>query len=314
MKEQKEKFKFILKKGAVLIIACAVSLSCFNGCKKRETQYTFAWMSDTQGYSKNVPKIYDTMTEWLKESAKYKNIKFVFHTGDVVNDNIKYQWKNADKAMKTIDGVIPYTVAAGNHDVNQKSAEYNEFVSYFGRNRFKDEDGGYFYKNGMASAKLLNAGSQKYIMTAIGYGADSGAKKWLRDILRQYSDRTAVLTTHDYLNADGSLSENGKDLYENIVLPSKNIHLVLCGHNHGAAINTAKIDDNGDGIPERTVYQMIADYQMTENMGNGFMRLLMINETTKELSVKTYSPYTFKYNCFSEKADEFSVSIKDWFK
>ncbi|PJN86223.1 hypothetical protein CV739_01510, partial [Bacillus velezensis] len=48
--------------------------------------YSFVWMSDTQYYAQGHPNIFDKMTEWIKENKEKHNIKYVFHTGDIVDD------------------------------------------------------------------------------------------------------------------------------------------------------------------------------------------------------------------------------------
>ncbi len=56
--------------------------------------YTFAWMSDTQYYAESYPHIFDKQTAWIKSNQKRLNIKYVFHTGDIVDDSADIrQWK-----------------------------------------------------------------------------------------------------------------------------------------------------------------------------------------------------------------------------
>ena len=58
--------------------------------------YTFVWMSDTQYYSESYPHIFDRKTQWIVEKSDATKIKYVFHTGDLVDHHDKeYQWKNA---------------------------------------------------------------------------------------------------------------------------------------------------------------------------------------------------------------------------
>ncbi|MBD5046369.1 hypothetical protein GUF44_03195, partial [Xanthomonas citri pv. citri] len=66
--------------------------------------YTFVWMSDTQYYAESYPHIFDKQTEWIKDNQKQLNIKYVFHTGDIVDDSADIrQWKNADRSMSVLD-------------------------------------------------------------------------------------------------------------------------------------------------------------------------------------------------------------------
>lgn len=130
--------------------------------------YTFVWMTDTQFYSQDYPEIYDKMTEWIADNADTQNIKYVFHTGDVTNwyayDN---QWKNADASMKKLDGKVPYSILAGNHDVGFTANDYTQYLQYFGEKRFAGEKNAEWYEGGKASAKLLTVGNRQFLMLAL---------------------------------------------------------------------------------------------------------------------------------------------------
>jgi len=274
--------------------------------------YTFVWMSDTQYYSASYPEIFSSMTEWIAGNEAEQNIKAVFHTGDLTDDGAdSAQWENAVSAMSTLSGVVPYTVLAGNKDVSigGSDSDYSAFLKYFGAC-----GGGSVLRDGSgeAMALLLEAGATKYVVLALGWNADDGALSWANGVLAEYPDRVAIVTTHDYLDKKAELSENGERIYREIVEPNANVRLVLCGHKYCAARRTTEIDDDGDGAADRTVYQLIADYQNGENGGDGFMRLLTVDEAAKTLTVRTYSPYMDKYDCFSADEDEFTLSIADW--
>ena len=139
---------------------------------------------------------------------------------------------------------------------------------------------------------------------------------WADTILKEHTEIPAILTTHDYMSVDGMRNDTGDKLFEEIVRKNPNVHLVLCGHNHDAQCRQDDLDDNNDGIKDRTVYQLMADYQETASGGNGFMRLLTIDERNKKLTVTTYSPFLNQYNCYSAKypgKDHFDIDISDWF-
>ena len=58
--------------------------------------YTFVWMSDTQYYSESFPYIFDRQTQWIVENQEAMKIKYVFHTGDLVDESDKEeQWNYA---------------------------------------------------------------------------------------------------------------------------------------------------------------------------------------------------------------------------
>lgn len=279
--------------------------------------YTFAWISDTQIYSASYPDIFTEMTAWVADNSASLGIRALFHTGDVVDSRSKpQQWINARSAMSLLDGKLPYTVLAGNHDVgaNAGDYDYSQFLADYGESSpCGAQTSMLWYKGGESRALLLDIGSKGYIILAIGWGADDAAFAWANSVLAEHRDRIAVLTTHSYLHIDATVGSNGMLLFDDIVKTNPNVKLVLCGHNHSAARVAAEIDDNGDGTPDRRVWQLLADYQAETNGGNGFIRLLQIDENSGLLSVKTYSPHTDSYNCLDESEDEFTLDISDWF-
>lgn len=283
------------------------------------TPYTFVWMSDTQHYSQRKPQIYMSMTNWIVDNADEMNIRYVFHTGDVVHRREeKEQWINADAAMQVLDGVIPYSILAGNHDVGWRGEEYGTYLQYFGKDRFKDsENTRVYYMDGRATAEFLTVGKTKYLLIALGYHLKTPSLyQWANELLANNRDCIAILSTHEYLQEDGSRSDIGEILFQNVVKCNPNVRMVLCGHNHTALRTQTSVDDDGDGQPDRNVIEMLVDYQTQDNGGNGFMRLLTVCESTRTLKVQTYSPYLDRYECLTDTPDQdtFTLSIAEWFQ
>ncbi|MBP3039570.1 lamin tail domain-containing protein [Bacillaceae bacterium Marseille-Q3522] len=283
-----------------------------------EYDYTFVWMSDTQYYAESYPYIFDRQTEWIAEKQDELKIKYVFHTGDLVNiSDQDYQWQNADKFMKVLDdNAIPYGVLAGNHDVDQVSTDYTDYYRYFGEDRFKDKPyyGG-SYLNNRGHYDLISAGGNDYIMVYLGWGVTDEGIAWMNDVLAAHPDRKAILNFHEYLLASGSRHPLGDKIYNEVVLPNENVIAVLSGHYHEAQTLVDEIDDNGDGVVDRTVTQMLADYQAGPEGGQGYMRLLHFDQDNNRIIVNTYSPYMNDYNYYDSEAypgkDEFTIENID---
>ncbi len=276
--------------------------------------YSLVWMSDTQYYSESYPHIYDKMTNWIAKEKEAMNIKYVFHTGDLVDKSYReYEWQNADKSMKVLDQAdVPYGVLAGNHDVNHKDEDYTKFGEYFGENRFKGKDYyGASYKNNRGHYDLISEKGNDFIMLYMGWGVNEEDMKWMNEVLAQYPERKAILNFHEYLLVSGTRSPIGDEIFKNVVMPNKNVIAVLSGHYHDAETLVDTIDDNQDGKPDRKVYQMLADYQGGPEGGQGFMRLLQVNPVENKIYMKTYSPYLDKFNFYDPteypSKDEFVI-------
>lgn len=283
---------------------------------EKEYEYSFAWISDTQYYSKSYQHIQEKMTQWVVDNQKKFNIQYVFHTGDLVdNADQEFQWKNSDKAFKTFDkNKIPYGVLAGNHDVGHKDGDYQMYSKYYGEKRFNsNEYYGGSYENNRGHYDLVSAKGNDYIMMYMGWGIGADEIAWMNDVLAQYPDRKAILNFHEYLLVSGQRSPIGNYIYENVVVPNKNVEAVLCGHYHDSELLVDEIDDDNDGTPDRTVYQMLADFQGGPEGGQGYLRLLLVDQDTNTIDVKTYSPYLDEYNYYKPEIypgkDEFSIEM-----
>lgn len=267
--------------------------------------YTFAWITDTQFNVESDPHIFKSQLDWIKDHIGDKKIKYVFHTGDIVNRTFeKNQWKLVDQYMSILDeNQIPYGVLAGNHDVGQGyilDFDYSYYEQYFGEDRFINKPfyGG-SYKNNRGHYDLISEGGNDYLMLYMGWGDGDPNPNWLNEdiewmnkVLAAYPNRTAILAFHKYLHSNGQLEPaNGQKIFDEVIVPNKNVAMVLSGHYTGSKLLTSDIDDNGDGTPDRKVYQILYDYQGTPEGGAGYMKLLHFDPAQNQVHFKTYSPY-----------------------
>ncbi|NHN34026.1 metallophosphoesterase [Paenibacillus agricola] len=273
--------------------------------KPDEYDFAFLWMSDTQYYSESFPKIYDLMTKWTVDNWKEKKFNYMIHTGDIVNNwNSKTEWENASKSMKTLDDAnIPYGIVAGNHDVAYDLGNYEEYWKYFGRDRYvKQPTFGGDLNNNRDHYDLVSVKGHDFVIVYLGWVIDQKTFDWADGILKKYADRNAILATHEYLKPNHSYFGQGRWVYERLVEPNPNVFMVLGGHNPGVAYNIKKTG-------ERTVLELLSNYQNGPEGGQGFMRFLQFDVENKRLLVNTYSPYLKKYNFFKSEEDEFILPL-----
>ncbi len=281
--------------------------------KSKSYDYSFVWMSDTQYYSQDYPAVFKSITEWIAENRDVMNIKYVFHTGDIVNrGNDDRQWKRASAYMNTLDVArIPYGVLPGNHD---EGHDFQHYQAHFGEQRFKKKSyyGGSFEQN-RGHYDLISVNGKDYIFVYMGWGIGKKEIEWLNEVLERYPDRTAILSFHEYLKKNGDRSRKGNEIYEKVVKPNSNVVAVLCGHYHSSRLAVDELDDDGNGTVDRKVYQILADYQKGPEGGSGFVRLLHVDEETNTIDVRTYSPYTNKYHYYNPdkhpKKEQFTMDI-----
>lgn len=199
------------------------------------------------------------MTTWLADNAEKENIRYLLHTGDVVNNrNSDGQWKNAVEAMNRLTGKRPFSSPqATTMWEHQQEITAASPLALVKRNRWEADYG----KAARDSTALLDAGGLSLLIVMMGYGTGDEGIAWTNSILAKYPDRYAILGVHSYMHETGVLTTLGKGIYQKIVVPNPNVRLVLCGHHHAAGRKSTELDDNGDGQTDRTVYQILADYQ-----------------------------------------------------
>ena len=284
--------------------------------------YTIAWMSDPQHYSEEFPEKYYAMTEFLRDSGEEMHLAYVINTGDLVNDpTVPEQWNVADKAQSAIDE-IPNGVLAGNHDV-LPPVGYTEFCKRFGEDRYAGRPWyGGSYENNRGHYDLLTIGKTDYLFVYMGFEPDQNAIRWVKSVFDAYPDRVGILCLHDYYTKQLTLSDDGKKWHDQVVKKTKNLYMVLCGHKYGSYCFPESFDDDRDGKPDRTVYQMLFNYQATKHDGgDSYLRLIQFNEAEGTMRNLTYSPLLDdfnrfddpdnreKYYEFDEKNEEFTLPI-----
>lgn len=276
--------------------------------------FAFAWETDTQYYAKSYPSQYKAMNRWIANNSGERKISYVIHTGDIVNEpDLVYQWDVADKAMKILENNhIPYGVLAGNHDVGSGLEINDNYFKYFGQHRFENKSyyGG-SYKNNLGHYDLISQNGQDFIIVYMSWNIYQEEIDWINSVLEKYSNRKAILCLHTYtksVNGNGTLLDYfGQMLYKEVVAKNPNLFAVLNGHSHGASYATAKFDDDGDGIKERTVYQICTDYQNGEKGGNQYFKLLYFDLDSNKIYINSYSPLLNDFNYFDGEVQNMNV-------
>ncbi|WP_288221976.1 immunoglobulin-like domain-containing protein [uncultured Clostridium sp.] len=308
-----------------------ITTSNENDLDRNSYDFTFAIESDTQYYNEdtsdntNIVGKYEhqlNIHDWLLANRSRMNIQYLFHDGDIVDDvDMISQWENADAAYKKLDEAgLPYGVLAGNHDVGHLTGDYTNYGTYFGEDRFINNPWyGESYKNNRAHYDLISVDGIDFIMMYVGWGIGDEEIEWMNNILKKYPERKAILNFHEYLLASGGLGEEPQRVLNEVVSTNSNVCMVLSGHYHNAQTVVNEFDDDGDGVNDRKVYQMLFDYQGLPEGGMGYLRLMHFDLTGEKVVFKTYSPSLDDYNAKDTVAggdtilgeEDFEISFAD---
>jgi hypothetical protein len=291
--------------------AVAAKISSFALAVMPDTQFyaRYATAAESDQYDKRFGSApFAAQTKWIAANAKALNIPFTIHLGDVVDQVGKPdQWKVADAAMKVLeDAKLPYSVLAGNHDV-LKDIDYsidpvggtdasrtpaNEpYIQWFGAERAKKQATfGARDPSGFHEYHVFEAQGQKFMVLSLSWRISDAGIAWARQVIAKNPTLPVILVNHQLLNIapDGTSpleTDYGKMLWEKLIRDNDQIFMTLNGHHHGAA-HLTKTNDFG-----RKVEEMVVDYQMAYQGGNGLMRLYEFDLTNKKIKVLSFSPW-----------------------
>lgn len=259
--------------------------------------FTLIVLPDTQIYSQNQPEIFQKQTQWIVDQKEKLNIVFVSHVGDIVQSrNLDFEWQNANRAISILDDKVPYGLLPGNHDGLEK---FNEYFPY---TRYQNEKwyGGHFSSTNNNNYQFFSSGRFNFIILHLENNPSEKVLEWADKILKDNYRFQAIVVSHYILDFDGQRSLIGERIYSTLK-DNPNLFLMLCGHAHVEARRT----DNVDGRP---IYELLADYQVRPNGGDGWLRILKFIPDQNQIQVQTYSPFLDKYE--TDENSEFNLSFR----
>ena len=294
-------------------------------------------LPDTQYYNTDYghAPVFAMQTNWIIEQKLPLHIQAVLHVGDVVdNCNSVGQWTTANSALRLLDGVVPYFLVPGNHDVDgNRKGLMND---YFGPASLPWVTSTLTQGQIENNYSLVDIGPQQWLVLGMEFGPRDTVMTWADAVLKAYPDRPAIIVTHAYLYADGNRYDiavsgldnakpnfqwyipqsygytssqginDGEQIWQKLILTNPNVRLVFSGHVTAATGGARLTSTRPDGS---RVHQMLSDYQWLsgDNFGYGYMRVLQLDYSKKTIQVQTYSPYMDDY--LTDDANQFTL---DW--
>jgi hypothetical protein len=270
--------------------------------KAAEPEFTIVALPDTQHYSEAFPEVFTAQTQWIVDNKDARNIVFVTHEGDVVeHQGTVLEWQRANASMSLLDGVVPYGIGPGNHDLPTTN-----FNIYFPWTRYAGQPwyGGHYQNLNDHNFQLFSGGGKDFIIVHLAYCPSAAAVAWADSVYKTYPNRIGILTTHAYLNEAAQRSTHGctntQYLWDDLAVPNQNLHFMLSGHVH----DEARRSDVVNGHP---VYQMLADYQDRASGGEGWLRILRFVPADNKVYVQTYSPWLNRFE--TDANSEFTLDF-----
>jgi calcineurin-like phosphoesterase family protein len=296
-----------------------------------EYEYVLAFLPDTQYLTQNNPHNLKVMFDYLVEQGKQKKIEYVIGLGDMTNSNTQEQWDTIIRQTDRLNGYIPYSLVPGNHDVllNNKLELFNQSYAKKTGHYYQHvaANGGFFKNDSVRNTYLtFKVGEIDYLIINLDFGATDDILEWAGSVLKEHPEHRAIITTHGYLNADGTTLDitdyadptaydkkfnSGEVMWEKLISKHENIDMIVCGHmHHDSIVCTPRTGDAGN-----TVYQILMDPQSTcKKLGGlGAVGLMYFTADGSRARVEYYSTVFDRYFCESNKNIElvFEVPVEE---
>lgn len=289
-------------------------------------------LPDTQVYTLRNPGIFDSQTAWIRANADRLDIRYVFHLGDIVNNNTDLEWMHARASMSLLDGAVPYGIAAGNHDygpsgdASTRDTGLNTFFSFDEQTKMPGFGGAFEPGKLDNTYHLFELGDHEFIAIVLEWGPRDEAVAWANEVMTAHPDHLGILVTHAYLNNNdrrydhtdrdhpqdfnpheydtpGTMND-GEQLWQKLVRHHRFV-MTLNGHVLGDGSGyLASTTDLGN-----VCHQMLSNYQMRDLGGEGYLRILELLPDGRSLVVRSYSPLWDQYMVGADQYLELELDV-----
>lgn len=325
-----------------------------------KNSFSMILLPDPQSYIKfdaNQP-LFELQTAWIVNNQDSLNIKGVLCTGDLVEQNetrmpdgvngnqtSEEQWQAASRAFERLDNKVPYVICTGNHDYGYYRAEnrLTRFPEYFPSERNncwrktlvetgRDSRGIPTLEN--AAYEFITDTWGKLLVISLEFAPRDEALEWAKQVTEKpaYKNHKVIILTHSYLSGEGerrvkegyaiSPANYGEAIWQKLVYPSKNICMVINGHECEIADYKDNVsfrtDKNaaGKNIPQMMFNAQTADGQWHGNGGDCWIRIMEFMPDGKTIRIRTFSPLFAISPLTADKSwrtaayDQFDITIE----
>lgn len=280
----------------------------------------------------------DRIFSWIEDNKDEHKIEYVMTLGDLTQQSYTAEWDYVKNQIYRLNGVVPFSLVAGNHDRRDPSVkEMTEhgydiwpeaklknayFHKIFNDNIYRSQIDGSMADWDVANTyKAFEVANTKYLLLTLDYGASDEVLAWADGIVSAYPDHKVIISTHAYLYRDGTTVDaydtypatridggknDGDELWDKFISKHENIVLVLSGHDPYDHIVCTKTE----GEKGNVVTQLLVDPQgMDAYMpyGTGMIAMLYFSEDGNTVTVRYYSPV---YNRYGSVKSQFTFTLE----
>lgn len=274
--------------------------------------FTIAILPDTQRYSYvspagGYPDIFIRQLQWLAEQAATEKIALMLHVGDITQHNAPPEWEVAQKSIYLLDGVMPYVLAIGNHDMGNSGIANDRttlFNNYFPLSRYESHPwfGGTFEPGRLENSySTFSIAGRELLVISLEFLPRDAVLEWANHVVGAHPDHFVIVVTHRHTGADGLMTASpgswnltahggmnaGVDVWNKFLRHHPNIRLVFSGHIYHDAMPRGI----RRGVHGNAVFEMLSDFSGGPNGGTGWLVLVRFFPDHDRLGVSVYSPF-----------------------
>lgn len=280
--------------------------------------------------------------EWLVKNKSLLNLQYLLHVGDLT-DCLNYsnyakegryetQWGFQSLQYLTDNG-INWALARGNHDGGYEAKKLVIWDEYwYASEAYKkattaNEDENAPAKTFTAEVadgvsgtysyyETFTAGTTDYIVVVLDLEPSDTVLAWANEVLTYYSDRTAIVLTHAYLNANGTsfitslmgvaaYHNNGQSIWDECISKHANVAMVISGHSSGPDIGRKVLT----GVHGNKVWNFMIDFSSYEFAGNTQPGLFSLLKFSADGSQVTFHMYSSAKSAIFRNWNTFTVNL-----
>jgi hypothetical protein len=305
----RKQWSILLAATGVIAITVVGVIANHGASAAAETSFTLVQVPDTQQEVLNDtnPLLRDRYN-WIVNNQQALNVKFIAHTGDLVNwGNVDpAQFTRASQATNILDASgIPYGYAIGNHDTaavaaggsaapGDTHANLRNTTAYnqtFPVSRFKNVGGTYEAGKVDNMYQTFSAGSVDWLVISLEMWPRQGALDWAKQVVASHPKHNVIISTHANIDNTGAKpttgnygDKNAVVMWDQLFSQYANIKMVLSGH-YGDA--PGAYYSEATGVNGNKVAQIMTAYHSSYQ---DQLRLLKIDTANGTISSSVYAP------------------------
>lgn len=332
---------FIVGSFLVLSLAAVLITRDVVAADAAETSFTIAQIPDTQ---QEVLSDTDTRMasryQWLANNKDALNLKFIAHTGDVVNWGVAdpVQFVRASAATTDLDNSgVPFAYAIGNHDgaavqvggsaapgnVHDNLRNTTAFNQYFPVTRFSNVQGMFEAGKVDNMYQTFTAGGMNWMLLTHEMWPRASVIDWMKQVVSAYPNYNVIVSTHAFIDNSGSLpttgnygDTNAQVEWNTFISQYPNIKMVINGHYGPVSGVGGYYYQEATGVNGNKIAEIMTAYH--SNYQN-HVRLLKIDTANSTITSSVYvseslSPATYPTGYITDGASNFVTTNMNWIR